>query len=95
MLITLFAGVWVDRRPRRPILVWTDFGRAALLATVPLAAWLGWLRIEQLYVVGFLVGLLIVLFSVAYQSYVPLHRSTTDHLISSRCQSAPARLMTL
>ncbi len=34
---TLPAGVWVDRLRRRPILISADFGRAGLLATVPLA----------------------------------------------------------
>src|SRR5688572_996250 len=71
LLFGLFAGVWVDRLPRRPILIWSDVGRAALLATIPLAAYLGALRIEQLYVVGFLVGVLTVFFDVAYQSYLP------------------------
>ena len=37
ILFTLPAGVWVDRLPRRPILIVGDFGRAALLATVPIA----------------------------------------------------------
>ena len=31
ILFTLPAGVWVDRLPRRPILIAGDFGRAALL----------------------------------------------------------------
>ena len=37
ILFTLPAGVWVDRLPRRPILIIGDFGRAALLATIPIA----------------------------------------------------------
>ena len=37
ILFTLPAGVWVDRLPRRPILIVGDFGRAALLATIPIA----------------------------------------------------------
>jgi MFS family permease len=71
LLFGLFAGVWVDRLPRRPILIWSDVGRAVLLATIPVAAYLGALRIEQLYVVGFLVGVLTVFFDVAYMSYLP------------------------
>src|SRR5437764_15146856 len=31
LLLGLLAGVWVDRLRRRPILVWTDVGRALLL----------------------------------------------------------------
>jgi MFS family permease len=70
-LTGLIAGAWVDRLPRRPILIWADIGRAALLATIPLAAFLGLLRIEQLYVVNFLVSILTIFFDVAYQSYLP------------------------
>ncbi|HEV8633945.1 MAG TPA: MFS transporter [Chloroflexota bacterium] len=71
LLFGLFAGVWVDRLPRRPILVCSDLGRALLLATIPAAAYLGRLRMEQLYAVGFLAGILTVFFDVAYQSYLP------------------------
>ena len=35
ILFTLPAGVWVDRLPRRPILIVGDFGRAALLLHHP------------------------------------------------------------
>ena len=71
LLFGLFAGVWVDRLPRRPILIWSDVGRALVLLTIPLAALAGALRIEQLYAVGFLVGVGTVFFDVAYQSYLP------------------------
>ena len=71
LLFTLPAGVWVDRLPRRPILVIADLGRAAALVSVPVAYAFDWLTIWQLYVVGFLVGTLTVFFDVAYQSYLP------------------------
>ena len=67
----LVAGVWVDRLRRRPLLIMADAGRALLLATIPLAAALGRLTIEQLYVVAFGNSILTVLFDVAYQSYLP------------------------
>ncbi|HEU4328636.1 MAG TPA: MFS transporter [Roseiflexaceae bacterium] len=71
LLVGLFVGVWVDRKRRRPILIATDIGRALLLLIIPLAAWLGALRIELLYLVEFLVGVMTVFFEVAYQSYLP------------------------
>jgi MFS family permease len=71
ILFTLPAGVWVDRLPRRPILIVGDFGRAALYATVPIAYFADVLTLWQLYVVGFLVGTFQVFFDVAYQSYLP------------------------
>lgn len=71
LLAGLLAGVWVDRLRRRPILIAADLGRAALLLGLPLLAWSGQLRIEHLYAVGFLVGLLTVFFEVAVQAYLP------------------------
>jgi MFS family permease len=71
LLVSLPAGVWVDRLPRRPILVAGDLARAALLASVPIAYALDALTIWQLYGVGFGVGIATVLFDVAYQSYMP------------------------
>jgi MFS family permease len=70
-LLTLPAGVWVDRLPRKPILIVADWGRAVLLASIPLAYVAGGLTLAQLYVVGFLVGVFTVFFDVAYQSYLP------------------------
>jgi MFS family permease len=71
ILVSLPAGVWVDRWPRRPVLIIGDVGRALLLASIPIAYELDALTIEQLYVVGFAVGVLTVFFDVAYQSYLP------------------------
>jgi MFS family permease len=71
ILISLPAGVWVDRMRRKPMLVIADLGRAFLLASIPAAYWLDILTIWQLYVVGFVVGILTVFFDVAYQSYLP------------------------
>jgi MFS family permease len=71
IFFTLPAGVWVDRLPRRPILIVGDFGRAALLATIPIAYLADALTLAQLFVVAFLVGTLQVFFDVAYQSYLP------------------------
>jgi MFS family permease len=71
VLFGLFAGVWVDRLRCRSVLVAADFGRALLLGSIPLAAAFGVLRMEHLFVVAFLTGVLTVFFDVAYQSYLP------------------------
>ncbi|MDQ3929694.1 MAG: MFS transporter, partial [Chloroflexota bacterium] len=71
LLLTLFAGVWVDRKRRRPILILSNAGRAVLLALIPLSALLGWLNMPQLYAIALLVGSLTVFFELAYQSYLP------------------------
>lgn len=71
LLFGLFAGVWVDRLARRPILIGCDVGRALLLASIPVAALWGRLTITHLAVVAFLGGALTVLFDVAYAAYLP------------------------
>lgn len=71
LLFTLPAGVWVDRLPRRPIMVIADVGRGLALVSIPVAVFVGDLTLSQLYVVGFTTGTLTVFFEVAYQSYLP------------------------
>lgn len=71
LLLGLPAGVWVDRLRRRPIMVASDLARAALLVSIPVAALLNLLCIEQLYIVAALAGALDIFFDVAYQSYLP------------------------
>jgi MFS family permease len=71
LMLGLFAGVYIDRRNRRPILIAADLGRAGLLILVPLAAFLGMLRLEYLYLIQFLVGTLTVFFDVAHEAYLP------------------------
>jgi MFS family permease len=69
LLFSLHAGVWADRRrSRRRLMLAADLGRAALLATIPLAYALGALTLGQLYVVAFGVGALTVLFFVSYNT---------------------------
>ena len=71
LLFALPAGVWIDRIPRRPVLIAADAGRAVVLASIPVVAAFGTLTIGQLYAVGFLTGTFTVFFDVAYQSYLP------------------------
>ena len=71
LLVGLFAGAWVDRLPRRPLLIASDAVRAVLLLSIPVAFAAGALQMEQLYLVTFLEGCLGVLFSAAYPAYVP------------------------
>jgi len=70
LLFSLHAGAWVDRRGRRrQTMIATDLGRAALIATIPVAYALDVLTMEQLYVVAFLSGTLTVLFFVANAAF--------------------------
>ena len=70
LLLGLFAGAWVDRRRRRPILIAADVGRAVLLMLIPIAAILHVLHIEHLYAVAFLLSMLGLFFQVAYGPFL-------------------------
>jgi len=67
----LFAGAWVDRLRRRPILIAADLGRAVVLGIIPLEAMLHRLTIGDLYLVAVGSSILTVLFDVSYQAYLP------------------------
>lgn len=67
----LFIGVWVDRLPRRPLMLAADLARALLLALIPLSAAFGLLNLAEFYGVTVLAGLLTVCFEVASLSFVP------------------------
>lgn len=71
LLLGLFVGAWVDRLPRRPLLIAADLGRAAILATIPIAALLNALHLWHLYVVAAVTGILTLAFDVADRSYLP------------------------
>lgn len=90
LLFSLVAGIWVDRLPRRPILIVSNVGRAVLLGCVPVAAWFDVLSMPYLYGVGFLVGILTVFFDIAYQSYLPglVHR---DQLVEGNAKLEVSR----
>jgi MFS family permease len=71
IFFTLPAGVWVDRFPKQRILVLGDLGRALFLVSIPIAFAFDALTIWQLYVVGFVNGVMTVFFDVADQSFLP------------------------
>ncbi len=71
LLVGFVAGAWVDRLRRRPILVWADLGRAALLGSIPLAALGGWLTLVQVFAVAALAAILTTFFDVADRAYLP------------------------
>jgi MFS family permease len=71
LLFSLIAGVWVDRLPRRPLMIGADLGRFALLVTIPVATMLGDLQMNFFYLAILAVGVLDLLFDVAYGAYLP------------------------
>jgi MFS family permease len=71
LLVGLVAGAWVDRLRRRPVLIWADLGRAAVLASVPIAFAFGVLTFVQLLVVAGLAAVLTTFFDSADNAYLP------------------------
>jgi MFS family permease len=71
LAVGLVAGAWVDRLRRRPVLIWSDLGRAALLAVVPIAWVGGWLSLPVLLVVALLTAVLTTFFDAADNAYLP------------------------
>jgi len=71
LLVGLPAGAWCDRLRRRPVMIAADLVRVILLASIPVAAALGVLTLDQLFAVALLHGIATVFFDVSYQSYLP------------------------
>lgn len=72
VIVGLFAGGFIDRHDKRPVLVASDIARAVLVFSVPLAAWFGHLGIAQLYLVAAFVGAFSALFELADHAYLPV-----------------------
>ncbi|TQJ23387.1 putative MFS family arabinose efflux permease [Micromonospora sp. A202] len=71
LLISLPAGVIVQRVPLRGTQVALDLIRALAIASVPLAWWFDALTVVQLIVVALVVSFANVLFDVANQTFLP------------------------
>jgi predicted MFS family arabinose efflux permease len=71
LLIGLPAGVLADRLDPRRLMMTCDIASAAAYASLPAAAWLHMLTLAQVMVTVFLAGVANVLFTTAYQVYLP------------------------
>jgi MFS family permease len=72
LLIGLPAGVWVDRLPKRPVLIACGLLSATLLISVPVAWYMGVASTGQLFAVALLTGGAAVFFLTAYHAYIPM-----------------------
>jgi MFS family permease len=71
LAVGFVAGAWVDRLRRRPVLIWTDAARAALLLTIPLAFVAGVLTLWQVFAVSAGTAVLTTFFDAADNAYLP------------------------
>jgi MFS family permease len=66
LVLSLPAGVWIDRRRhRRYVMITSDLIRALLLASIPVAYAFGQLTLVQLYLVAFGIGAFSILFELS------------------------------
>jgi MFS family permease len=83
VLLSLPAGVWLDRVRKLPVYVAGEALLAVALATVPLAWWAGWLTMPWMYAVGFVLGSVHVVAGTAAQivltQVVPRERLVEAH----------------
>jgi MFS family permease len=71
LVLSLPAGVWVDRMPYRRLLVAADMLQTLLLGSIPVTAALGVLHLWQLYIVAVLAGAAGLFEAVTAQSFTP------------------------
>lgn len=71
LLFGLIIGAWVDRVDRKRLMVWSDLGRAFVVASVPLAFFAGFLSVWWIYAVTFLTSTLTISFDAANFAAIP------------------------
>jgi Na+/melibiose symporter-like transporter len=79
-LLALFVGVWADRFRKQRIMVICNFGRMALLGSIPLTYYLlrSVFTINLFYLVALLTGIFTVFFDISYQAYLPVLVDKSD-----------------
>jgi MFS family permease len=71
VILPLAAGLWLERRRRRPPMIGADIVRVLALGLVPVAALLHLTTLALLTIVAFVVGAASVVFDVSSFAYVP------------------------
>ncbi|MFB7619251.1 MFS transporter [Kitasatospora sp. NPDC056181] len=93
LLAGLPAGAWVDRVPKRTVMISTDLVRALALATIPIAWWAGLLTVGWLLAVALVHGALTAVFDAAHVSYVP-HLVGRGDLVEGNAKISAVRSVT-
>ncbi|MEZ4679359.1 MAG: hypothetical protein R2932_34580 [Caldilineaceae bacterium] len=90
LLIGLFAGVWIDRYRRRPLLLIANIGQALLLIAITGFALSGWLRMELLYLFAFALAAFRLFFDIAYHLFADAHRAGSPYGRQQQIGISPA-----
>ena len=89
VLFSLPSGVWLDRVRKLPVYVVGEASLAFVVASVPLAWWMGWLTMPWLYVVGFVIGTVYTVAGSAAQ-IVLTQVVARDRLVEAHAKNALA-----
>lgn len=65
-------GVYLDRLPKKTVMVWVDIVRTGAVLLIPVLHALGGLTLERLYLLVFLISMVSTVFGPALSSAVPL-----------------------
>jgi MFS family permease len=80
LLVGLPAGAWVDRLPRRRVMMAADLVSLSVFASIPVAAALRCLTVTQLLIVALLGGAAKVFFATGYKAFMPALLESGDLL---------------
>jgi MFS family permease len=83
LLFGLVIGAWVDRVDRKRLMIASDIVRALLVATIPLLADAGQLRVEWIYVLAFLQSTVTIAFDSAEFAAIPSLVESKDDLVTA------------
>ncbi|MDL5032941.1 MFS transporter [Pelomonas sp. APW6] len=89
VLFSLPGGVWLDRVRKLPVYIVGEAVLGLAVGTVPVAAWMGWLTMSWLYVVGFILGTIYTIAGSAAQ-IVLTQVVTRDRLVEAHAKNALA-----
>ncbi len=91
VLFSLPGGVWLDRVRKLPVYVVGESMIGVILASVPLAWWMGWLAMPWMYMVGFVIGTIHTIAGSAAQivltQVVPRERLVEAHAKNAMANS--------
>lgn len=71
LIISPFAGVWVDRSDRKAIIVWMDLIRGLMVVLVAAAAFADIIQIWMVFAAGIILGICAAFFNPAVSSVIP------------------------
>lgn len=71
LIISPFAGVWVDRADRKKIIVMTDFIRGLMVVLIAVAAFTDLIQIWMVFVTGIVLSICAAFFNPSVSSVIP------------------------